>query len=160
VSHFYQNDIKKPNQDLSLLAPFVQRAYEMAAKECWKDGLFVDLYEGYRTPERQNYLYQFGRSAPGPRVTDAKANESWHQFHLAFDIALLENAKPRQWTWNGDFKRIAQYFRAHGFEWLNPYEQCHFQMTGGIKTARAKEIFQIAGKEALWAAVEERLDLL
>ncbi len=61
---------------LKLFAKMEQRGYPMA------------LLEGYRSPERQDML-----ADKGPSVTQARANQSKHQYGLAADIAPIRNGK-------------------------------------------------------------------
>lgn len=48
-----------------------------AAKEL---GYVVKVICGTRSWTEQNELYAKGRTAPGPRVTNAKAGSSWHNY--------------------------------------------------------------------------------
>lgn len=57
-----------------------------AAKEL---GYVVKVICGTRSWTEQNELYAKGRTAPGPRVTNAKAGSSWHNYGVAFDIGLF-----------------------------------------------------------------------
>lgn len=57
-----------------------------AAKEL---GYVVKVICGTRSWAEQNELYAKGRTAPGPRVTNAKAGSSWHNYGVAFDIGLF-----------------------------------------------------------------------
>jgi peptidoglycan L-alanyl-D-glutamate endopeptidase CwlK len=53
-----------------------------------KKGYPMALLEGYRSPERQNYL-----AGLGTQVTNAGAYQSFHQFGLAADSAFIRNGK-------------------------------------------------------------------
>jgi hypothetical protein len=55
------------------------------------------LFEGYRTPERQRYLYSKGRTRPGPRVSNAKPWQSLHQYGVAGDFVLYLDGG---WSWS------------------------------------------------------------
>lgn len=57
-----------------------------AAKEL---GYVVKVICGTRSWKEQEELYAKGRTAPGPRVTNAKAGSSWHNYGVAFDIGLF-----------------------------------------------------------------------
>jgi peptidoglycan L-alanyl-D-glutamate endopeptidase CwlK len=58
------------------------------------------LVQSFRSPEEQAILYAQGRTTPGPVVTGAKPGTSYHEFGLAFDVAILDSAgKP---TWPND----------------------------------------------------------
>lgn len=57
-----------------------------AAKEL---GYVVKVICGTRSWKEQEELYAKGRTAPGPRVTNAKAGSSWHNYGVAWDIGLF-----------------------------------------------------------------------
>lgn len=52
-------------------------------------GIHLKLISGHRTDAEQNALYAQGRTAPGPRVTNARAGYSNHNFGIAFDIGIF-----------------------------------------------------------------------
>lgn len=55
------------------------------------------LFEAFRTPERQQWLYEQGRTRPGGIVTKARPWQSFHQYGLGADLVLFVNG---QWTWS------------------------------------------------------------
>jgi peptidoglycan L-alanyl-D-glutamate endopeptidase CwlK len=82
----------------------------------------VIVIQGYRTFAESNALYAQGRTAPGDIVTFAPAGESFHNYGLAFDFAMVTNGKDdynvgphwmqvvtimkkHGWTWGGDFPK-------------------------------------------------------
>lgn len=86
-----------PDRDLALVhprlrAPVVQLLQTLNAAE-----LPFQVFEGYRTPERQRMLYAKGRTAPGAKVTNAEPWESLHQYGVAVDLVLRDGM---QWSWN------------------------------------------------------------
>jgi len=52
----------------------------------------LKLISGLRTYEEQDALYAQGRTAPGPKVTNAPGGHSNHNFGLAFDMVFLTTA--------------------------------------------------------------------
>ncbi len=78
-----------------------------------------------RTIAQQNILYAQGRTNPGPIVTNAKGGQSYHNYGLALDFALLINGKTFSWDtgkdWNGDHEadwmEVVDCFKAEGWEW-------------------------------------------
>lgn len=90
-------------------------------------GLPIRVTEGYRSPERQDQLY-----AQRPKVTNAKAWESMHQYRVAFDIVfrvLGYNATDAQW------KKVADYGKSIGLSWGGDWQSFldrpHFELTFG-----------------------------
>lgn len=51
----------------------------------------VRVVQGLRTIDEQNALYAQGRTKPGSIVTKAKGGQSYHNFGLAIDFALLHD---------------------------------------------------------------------
>lgn len=107
-----------------------------------------------RTNEEQKELYAQGRTklydSAGKRlgkVTFAKAGESIHNYHLAFDIVLLldkdANGKFESATYEMldfdkdgkvDWLEVVEYFKSIGFTWGGDWEfkdKPHFEMTFG-----------------------------
>ena len=56
----------------------------------------IRLFEGWRSPRRQRYLYEQGRTRPGSTVTYARGWESYHQYGLACDFVGFVDGN---WTW-------------------------------------------------------------
>lgn len=70
--------------DLDELTPSTKRKAEKFLARCEEEGLQVIINETYRSQERQDYLYEQGRSRPGDIVTWTK--NSNHTKRTAFDI--------------------------------------------------------------------------
>jgi hypothetical protein len=64
------------------------------------------VFEAFRTPERQEWLYAQGRTRPGGIVTKAGAWKSFHQFGLAADLVLFIDGN---WSWD-DAGPLAQHW--------------------------------------------------
>src|SRR5688572_28896255 len=61
----------------------------------WADAGFVVLITcTFRSKEEQRALYAKGRTAPGPKVTNARPGESLHNFGRAIDFVPLVHGKP------------------------------------------------------------------
>ena len=88
------------------------------------------VFEGFRTPQRQQYLYDQGRTRPGRIVTRARPWTSNHQYGLAADFVLYENGS---WSWNTSgenrqrWTRLHELAHAHGLEPLS-WELPHLQL--------------------------------
>jgi len=51
-----------------------------------EQGFSPEIFEGYRSFDRQESLFAQGRSRGGDIVTNARGGQSWHQYGLAVDI--------------------------------------------------------------------------
>lgn len=99
-----------------LLTVFVlmeQKGYRMA------------LLEGYRSPERQNYL-----ASLGSQVTNAGAFQSYHQFGLAGDCAFYRNGKlviseKDSWAMEG-YRLYGELAEAAGLTWGGRWKMMDF----------------------------------
>lgn len=120
----------------------VAKAAQIALEECNRLGLNIAVTETYRTKERQDYLYEQGRSRPGKIVTNAKGNNmsSCHQWRLALDIHHNEknNLYPKD-----IMLKAANIFKKYGFEWGGDWvgfqDTPHMQMTFGLSIKDLKD---------------------
>lgn len=113
------------------------------------------LFEGYRSPDRQRFLYQVGRTREMARgiITRARAWQSFHQYGLAVDIVL----KPKgQWSWDDTgrnrqaWAQLQALGRAAGLRPLS-FEKPHLEWAGstlaGLQAGRYPE-----GGDASWSS--------
>ena len=102
------------------------------------------IVQGLRTIEEQNALYAQGRTLPGKKVTKAKGGQSYHNFGLAIDFALVIDNKDISWDlkkdWDGDkimdWMEVVNVFTKAGWEWGgtwkftdNPHFEKRFSLT-------------------------------
>lgn len=101
------------------------------------------ITDGLRDDGRQAALYAQGRTAPGKIVTYAPAGSSWHNFGLAFDVAVWNGTKA---TWPNNvalWTEIGLVGEAIGLTWggrfLRLTDLPHFEYHPGITLAQARE---------------------
>ena len=133
------------DRDLEKLRPDVRAAFEKLAGLATRVGIDIMLTEGFRTPERQAFLYAQGRTAPGRIVTRAKPGRSDHEAvdelgnpaSRAFDVCFVEKrneeGKPIAVTWVGPWRTLAglavEYCGLEwGGDWSRP-DRPHFYRT-------------------------------
>lgn len=80
------------------------------------EGVHPVIIQTLRTFEESDLLYQKGRTRPGPKVTNAKAGQSYHNYGLAIDFALQVNGKTI-WKVTNDWMTVVNIFKAHGWTW-------------------------------------------
>ena len=115
---------ERTERNISSLHPAVQpRAREfmlLALDIAAKHGVIVRIISGLRSYSEQSALYAKGRTAQGPKVTNARAGFSNHNFGTAWDIGLFKGktylaaspiyreigiaARSLGLTWGGDFR--------------------------------------------------------
>jgi hypothetical protein len=127
--------------DLQALHPIMRESVAELMKSFQAEGLPFRVFEAFRTPERQAWLYEQGRGRPtGPVVTNAQAWSSYHQYGLAVDFVLWLNGA---WSWSSLGVNAGRWERLHtlgGKVGLEPlqFETPHLQVAGlTIKDLRA-----------------------
>ena len=106
-------DVTKTIRSISELTPLAQTACNMFMKRCKEEGLNVLITETYRSQERQNYLYEQGRTRPGNKVTWTK--NSRHTSRRAWDIC--KNVKGQEYSDSGFFKACGAIADELGIIW-------------------------------------------
>lgn len=114
---------------LSELDDKTREAAELFLSLAEEAGLEVKVTETYRTQERQDYLYEQGRTRPGQIVTWTR--NSKHTKRNAFDIA--KNVPGEEYSDLDFFRRAAEIGESIGLEagyyWTDGKQDMpHFQM--------------------------------
>lgn len=126
------------SRNIDDLHPHVARLCREFIAECKRQHIDVIITSTYRDFASQNALYAQGRTAPGPRVTNARAGKSWHNWRLAFDFVPVLNGKA-QWKDLATFKKCGEIGKKLGLEWAGDWksfkEMAHLQWTGGLTLA-------------------------
>jgi len=154
--------------------PAIVGKLEDALDECHDKGLMVYVFESYRTLDRQQHLYEQGRTRKGRIVTNAEPLSSYHNYGLAFDLVFDGDDRDGiQWSWDGDYNnealaqdkrddytRVGEIFERYGFEWAARWkrgrETPHFQMTFGYAIKDMKALHNASGLQGVWDAITER----
>jgi peptidoglycan LD-endopeptidase CwlK len=115
----------------------------------WPKIMAIRIVQGLRTFAEQDALYAQGRTKPGNRVTNSKAGQSYHNYGLAIDFAILydkdENGNYETLSWdtvkdmnrNGesDWMEVVDAFEKSGYTWGGRFhsivDQPHFEKTFG-----------------------------
>lgn len=102
----------------------------------------AELFEGFRSAERQAWLYAKGRTLPGRVITNAGPGESVHQYGRAADY-VFKNGQDR-WTWSGEWNwdALGNCAKAVGMVWGGDWRSrdCpHVQHTGGLSWRELKD---------------------
>lgn len=91
----------------------------------------IRIVQGLRTFAEQDALYAQGRTKSGPRVTNSKGGQSYHNYGLAIDFALLydkdDNGTYESLSWDtlkdfdkdgeSDWMEVVEIFEAAGYTW-------------------------------------------
>lgn len=114
----------------NLLYPRFALQVNSCIDEVKKIGLDVYIFETWRSPERQDLLYN-----QNPRVTNAQAWNSWHQYGLAADIAF---GGPGKWSFKGPYEQVVRLFTARGLRWIGMKDAGHFEYDHSLHLEEAK----------------------
>lgn len=114
-------------------------------------GRNVRMISGTRSYEEQNTLFRKGRFGnPGPKVTNARGGQSWHNFGLAWDIGLFGDDGAYQ-TATQPYVAASGAGKIAGLEWGGDWRSFpdipHYQLASGgetISAARAR--FEAGGR--------------
>ena len=131
---------------ISRLHPSIRNEVSKIINECDKaltGRAKVRITQGLRTFEEQQKLYN-----QRPKVTNAKAGQSYHNYGLAVDIVLLYDSDGngtfdsaswdvfKDWDKDGlrDWMEVVEVFKKYGWEWGGDWrfkDMPHFQKTFG-----------------------------
>jgi hypothetical protein len=151
-------DMTVPNRDTSLLAPkFWTEMIQPALMEIEEQfGWIVELFEGVRSHERQQWLWDSGRTRPGKIITNALPGESTHQFGVGADLVAKMNGR---WTWDVKqvpYDKFLGIYKKHGLRSLAPQELVHVEYTAPFRAKELSDFDRINGRVRLWDTIFSR----
>lgn len=125
------DDVRTPNRDPELLAPELQRRLRRVQERMQAEfGDRVRIVEGYRTRERQEFLFAKGRRTPGRVVTWTR--ESLHTAGRAVDVQV-------NGTWDDPaaYARLQRVAGEEGLTTLGMRDPGHLELPEGEPDGRA-----------------------
>lgn len=140
-------------RSIDALAPNAQKACRLFLKRCEEENLKVRITETYRTQERQDELYEQGRTMPGKIVTWTRnsrhtARHAWdicqdikgeEYSDTGFFVSCGKVAERLDITWGGNWKnRDITHFEVSA-DWSVPEEE------SGMTEAERKEFEHYKG---------------
>ena len=153
--------LKKPSVDIgdadpkgvlsdSWLNPQVKAMTARAVAALQEEGLEPYVFEGYRSFQRQNDLYNKGG------VTKAKGGQSWHNYGLAVDIVFWNSShNGPSWDDSFDWSRIGHHGKTQGFTawggdwgWDMPHLEYHPGYEG--RAGDLAPLYHADGLAAVW----------
>lgn len=104
--------------DLNELHPLVKQQAEALLEKCKSNGLNAKIIETYRSQERQDYLYEQGRTTPGQIVTWTRSSN--HTSRKAFDV--IQNKVGDEY--NSTFlTKVGKLAKEVGLDWGGEWKQ-------------------------------------
>lgn len=148
-----------------LYPPFLMKL-EAVLDAAMLQGRAYWVIEGYRSYARSDELYEQGRSKPGPRVTNAKAGQSAHNFGIAADLVLdgyIDRAGLQPDYRPASYDLLGHLCPAHGLVWGGSWkfkDLPHVQLPDfvtGDAMAPLRAAFAAGGLEAVWMYLDAHL---
>lgn len=100
-----------PCASLDVLPVGMRRQVDCVTARLTAGGWKWRVYETYRSDRRQRYLYSYGRTRPGAKVTNvSSATNGFHHWGLGLDIIHAE----RLWNHPRFFYWLGQHYEACG----------------------------------------------
>lgn len=144
--------LAKSTSRLNGLNPKVKTAGINLITNCYKRGVMIIVVQGYRSIQAQSNLYAQGRTTPGPIVTNAKGGDSFHNYRVAIDFAILDKVTGKKIIWDtkidqdkdkvADWTEVLVEARKLGFECGADFktfkDMPHLQMRFGLTLADYK----------------------
>jgi len=147
VVYWQEDQITTPKEDIpmptELNETVAQKRDELISLAADK-GINVVITADFRSSEEQDELYAQGRTTDGDIVTNAKGGESYHNYGLAIDFALMningEVVWDMEYDGNGnsqsDWSEVVEIAKSLGFDWGGDWvsfkDYPHFQMNFGL----------------------------
>lgn len=133
------------------LHPLVEEKKNILLNQAAAIDINLIITEELRSFQEQDNLYARGRTTPGNIVTHARAGETYHNYGLAIDYALINENGDYIWdtTYDGNHNGKADWFEVAdlakdlGFEWGGDWQNFkdypHLQMTFGLSIHQLQE---------------------
>lgn len=160
-------DLEEPTRQsaIELIHPVFWTRVATGLEILKQDGLVLYPFETLRSPERQDWMFAFGRTVPGRILTRARAWSSWHQYGLAVDLVFDGDPSTAKidWSWTGNWQRFGEVMEAQGLTWLGSpksefNEMPHVQLTAGMNLIVARSLFNEGGIPLVWDRFNQLLE--
>lgn len=127
------------------LHPDLQPLCNAFLRQCQDAGVDALITCTYRSGQEQDQLYAQGRTKPGPRVTNARAGQSAHNFTIkdkpaarAFDVVPLVGGKPMWDASHPHWQVMGKIGTGLGLNWYGrpnaPFREFpHFELAKGYQ---------------------------
>lgn len=130
------------------------------AESKFPKNIAIRIVQGLRTIDEQNALYAQGRTKPGNIVTNAKGGQSYHNYGLAIDFAILydkdNNGSFETLSWDlvkdfdrdgeADWMEVVEVFESRGWSWGGRWKSIkdnpHFEKSFGYSTPKLLEMYK------------------
>jgi peptidoglycan L-alanyl-D-glutamate endopeptidase CwlK len=131
---------ERSEKNIATLEPVTARLAREHLRRLQAEGLNFKITSARRTFAEQHALYAKGRATKGPKVTNARAGHSWHNFGVAYDLTLFSGKNP---VWDSPkYARAGEIGEEIGLEWGGRWKRFvdrpHFQRRMALTLAEAR----------------------
>lgn len=131
---------ERSERNIATLEPVTAKLAREHLRRLAALGLNFKVTSARRTWQEQAALYAKGRTAPGPKVTNARPGYSWHNFGTAYDLTLFSGKNP---VWESKhYDTAGKIGEELGLEWGGRWtrlvDRPHFQRPLGLTLAQAR----------------------
>src|SRR5262249_22174032 len=135
---------------LAALHPVLAGKGRALLQRCASEGLALLVTQGLRTYEEQDGLYAKGRTkkplGKDYIVTNARGGFSWHNFGLAFDVAVLDAAGKEDWDYrHPGWQRVGVVGKSLGLSWGGDWTRLkdypHFEYTQDLTLKVCRDLY-------------------
>jgi peptidoglycan LD-endopeptidase CwlK len=144
---------ERSEKNIRTLKPEVQPLARSLIEQAVAQGINAKVISGYRSYAEQDALYAKGRTAPGPKVTKARAGYSWHNFGIAFDIGMFSKDGKEYLGESPDYAKVGKIGENLGLEWGGSWkdfvDEPHFQFNPRDLTLAEMRQREAEGKDLL-----------
>ena len=128
--------------NIATLIPAAQTKAREWLLKCLEAGINVKVICGTRTYQEQTALYAKGRTTAGPKVTNAPAGYSWHNFGVGWDFVVFDSTGQPQWE-SPLMEKCGKIAESLGLEWGGHWtsfqDTPHIQIKTGCTLAEARQ---------------------
>lgn len=111
-------------------------------------GLSIRIISGYRSFAEQDLLYKRGS------VTKARGGQSYHNYGLAVDVALIDKNGKISWNPHLPWDEVGKIGETIGLKWGGRFrtlvDKGHFALEPEIPLRELKKIYEAGGLKKVW----------
>jgi len=131
----------RSERNLATLEPVTAKLAREHLRRLAAEGYTFKITSGTRTFSEQAALYAKGRTTAGPKVTNARAGFSNHNFGTAWDIGLFKGKS--YLTDSPIYTEIGQAARSLGLTWGGDFKSFrdtpHYEVPTGLTLAQMRQ---------------------
>jgi peptidoglycan L-alanyl-D-glutamate endopeptidase CwlK len=130
----------RSEKNIATLEPQTAKLAREHLRRLQAEGLNFKVTSATRTFAEQAALFAKGRTAKGPKVTNARPGSSWHNYGVAYDLTLFSGKNP---VWDSKhYATAGRIGKELGLRWGGDFrsivDRPHFERPLGLTLAEAR----------------------